>query len=112
MMVLISNLLEWYWPTQSSSYSVIRPKGAPTPRPMYHCSFNCHEAYRLGTTPRLPASPPLPPVGTEPFRPEPGMPGMLGLRLSPLSLNLNDGLIRFTPPEKLTPGRYVMPAGL
>ena len=40
------------------------------------------------------------------------MPGTPGLRLSPLSENLNEGLIRLTPPEKLKPGRYVMPAGL
>lgn len=43
LIVLISNLFEWYWPAQPSSYSVMRPNGAPMPRPMNHFSLSCHE---------------------------------------------------------------------
>ena len=103
--VVISNLFEWYWPAQPLSYSVIRPKGAPMPMPSHHFGATWYDRYALGTTPRWPASPLLPPVGAVP-------PSTVGLRLLPLSRNLNDGQMALAPADTLPPGRYVMPAGL
>src|SRR5574337_1881115 len=59
------DLIAWKRPIQPLSYSVTRPQGAVSPTPAETVGLIGIAKYRLGTTFRLPASPPLPPSGCD-----------------------------------------------
>src|SRR5574337_57748 len=94
------DLIAWKRPIQPLSYSVTRPQGAVSPTPAETVGLIGIAKYRLGTTFRLPASPPLPPSGCDIAATEPS------------SLNFIDGLIRWITPTTWRPSSLDIPAGL